>query len=393
MNSFKFKLLYQDKTTSARLGEIHTPHGIIATPAFVPVGTQATVKSLTPDELISLGIQIYFVNTYHMAMRPGIEIIKKLGGLHHFMHWDKPLLTDSGGFQVFSLARNKFPSKKTALSGFKAEEPALVTISEQGVTFRSHWDGALHEFTAESSMEHQWKLGADMHMAFDDCAPFPITHEAARASMERTHRWALQSLAAHIKHKRKRKYDQALYGVIQGSIYQDLRTQSADFISQQAFDGIAIGGVSVGESKVAMQQVCDWVLPRLPKTSPRHLLGVGEIDDIFEIIKRGVDTFDCVAPTRLARMGHIYQYPNSHLDINKKINAQDNLPLDPHCHCYSCTHFSRAYIHHLFRVHELLAYRLATIHNLHFVLSLVQSIRIHIGNGTFVKFQKDFWNH
>ncbi len=465
MDEFRFKIIHQDKSFRARVGEIHTPHGIIHTPAFVPVGTQGTVKSLAPEELANLGVELYFVNTYHIYLRPGMDVIGKFGGLHKFMNWNKPLITDSGGFQIFSLAREKLrPNIKNVnrivmLNLFQhlkkynitneilkqvqddivneenkeSEVPHLVKITDDGVKFQSHWDGTKHMFTPEISMELQWQLGSDIHIAFDECPPYPITREYARKSLERTHAWAKRSLAAHIELRTKKSeqklknnqnssqlavrssqkvtansllstaHYQALYGVVQGSVYQDLREKSADFIGSMDFDGIAIGGVAVGESKQEMRDVCDWVIPRLVESKPRHLLGVGEIDDIFDIIERGVDTFDCVQPTRLARMGHILisnikdqksniQFKNKNflLDITKKIFALDTFPLDLTCTCYTCANFSRAYVHHLFRVRELLGYRLATIHNLNFILTLVSEIREHIRMGTYLQYKKQF---
>lgn len=363
MNTFSFTYQQPDKKSHARVGEISTPHGVIHTPAFVPVGTQAAVKSLTPDELSTLGVQLFFVNTYHTYLRPGIEIIKKLGGLHKFMGWDGPIITDSGGFQVFSLAR----------------KASLVKITEDGVMFQSHWDGSEHFFTPESSMEYQAMLGSDMHIAFDDCTPYPVTHEIAKKSMERTHRWATRSLAAHTQG--------ALYGSIQGSIYEDLRKESAKFICAMNIDGIAIGGVSVGETKQEMKKVLEWVTPLLPPDKPRHLLGVGEIDDIFVLIEAGIDTFDCVQPTRLARVGMLFE-GKTMVDITKSMFAQDTRPIDGDCACYACINFSRAYLHHLFHVKELLGYRLATIHNLHFVHTLVAAIRSSIKDGTFSELKK-----
>lgn len=246
MQTFSFRQLQKDKMTQARTGVIRTAHGEIESPAFVPVGTQATVKSLTPEELNTLGVQLFFVNTYHAYLRPGIEVIKKFGGLHNFMSWDKPLITDSGGFQVFSLGRSD-----------------LVKITDEGVEFRSHWDGTKHLFTPENSMKFQEDLGADIHIAFDECAPYPTTRAYAKSAMERTHRWAKRSLAAH-------PGPAALYGVIQGSVYRDLREESAKFISSMDFDGIAIGGASVGESKKQMVDVLDWVAPLLPEDKPGH---------------------------------------------------------------------------------------------------------------------------
>jgi queuine tRNA-ribosyltransferase len=389
--SFGFTRISQDKKTRARTGIIHTPHGDITTPAFVPVGTQATVKSLTPEDLKSLGVDLFFVNTYHMFLRPGIEVIKKFGGLHRFMHWDKPLITDSGGFQVFSLARDRFASGKP-----------LATITEKGVTFQSHWDGSTHTLTPEISIRTQHILGADIMIAFDDCTPYPATHEQAKKSMDRTHRWAIESLKVHKRISKQSSIMQALYGVVHGSTYEDLRRESAQVINSMDFDGIAIGGVAVGERKKEMVNVLDWTVPLLSEEKPRHLLGVGEIDDIFALIERGMDTFDCVQPTRLARMGAAFtrNYPINKLsnkpmkqyviDITKNLYAEDIHPLDTSCHCYTCQHFSRAYIHHLFRVKELLAYRLTTIHNIHFVQSLVSQIRGSIIEGTFLEFKKQW---
>lgn len=376
-NSFSFTVKQKDTKTQARLGVIHTPHGDIETPAFIPVGTQATVKSLTPEEIALVGTQMFFVNTYHMAMRPGIETIERMGGLHHFMQWNGPIITDSGGFQVFSLAKEE-------------GEASLVKINEDGVQFRSHWDGSVHLFTPEVSMEYQWKLGSDIHIAFDDCTPSGVTHQEAKASLERTHRWAVRSLHAHKMLHRQAphaKY-QALYGSVQGSIYEDLRKQSAEFISTLDTDGIAIGGVSVGESKQNMYQVSDWVLPILPPHKPRHLLGVGEIDDIFQAVEHGVDTFDCVQATRLARNGYLYQYQKKSIDINKSVYKDDPLPIETNCSCYTCRTFSRAYMHHLFKVRELLAYRLATIHNLTFLHGLISAIKYAITTGTLLELKR-----
>lgn len=376
MKSFSFETTYKSKKSKARLGIIHTPHGDIQTPAFVPVGTQATVKALVPEEIKMVGTQMFFVNTYHMAMRPGISLVERFGGLHTMMKWSGPIITDSGGFQVFSLARQIF-SKRDDES---KEKPTLVKINEEGVRFRSHWDGAIHEFNPEVSMEYQWKLGSDIHIAFDDCTPYPITHEEAKKSMERTHRWAIRSLNAHsqLTTHNSQPY-QALYGSIQGSIFEDLRKESAAFISGLDTDGIAIGGVSVGETKEEMKNVVEWVVPFLPDNKPRHLLGVGEIDDIFMLIEQGIDTFDCTQPTRHARAGYLYSHEpaakNYLIDISKQIYNADLNPLDTSCSCYTCQNFTKAYVHHLFKVRELLAYRLATIHNLTFIHNLTSLIK------------------
>lgn len=395
MKGFSFHYDQPGKKTFARLGEITTPHGVIETPAFVPVGTQATVKSLTPDELSTLGVQLFFVNTYHTYLRPSLSVIKKFGGLHAFMGWQGPIITDSGGFQVFSLSRPTYRPVD------RDEEGAtLVKITEDGVTFRSHWDGSPHHFTPESSMQYQWTLGSDIHIAFDECTTYPTTHAYAQKAMDRTHRWAVRSLEEHAKLANKanrlKKPYQALYGVVQGSVYEDLRKDSAAFIASLDTDGIAIGGVSVGESKREMRDVLRWVSPMLPDEKPRHLLGVGEIDDIFALVEQGMDTFDCVQPTRLARMGKVYyREPNKsikqdryELDITKIQYKKDSKPIDFRCMCYTCQRFSRAYLHHLFRVRELLGYRLATIHNVYFVNELVANIREAIRKGSFLALKK-----
>ncbi len=389
MQDFSFKITAKDKTTRARTGVIHTPHGDITTPAFVPVGTQATVKSLTPEDLRDLDVHLFFVNTYHMVMRPGPELVKKFGGLHGFMQWDRPLITDSGGFQVFSLGAKRFARKNEDGQG----ETSLVRITDDGVTFNSHWDGKEYEFTAENSMAYQWDLGSDIHIAFDDCTPYPVTKKQAEKSMTRTHAWAKRSLAAHQALAKTHDVYQALYGSIQGSIFEDLRTISTKFITNLPFDGFAIGGVAVGESKEDMARVLSWVTPLLPENKPRHLLGVGEIDDIFTLVDAGVDTFDCVQATRLARMGHVFVKDAAHdfvLDITKKEYAEDEKPLDGQCQCYTCRNYTRAYIHHLFHVRELLGYRLTTIHNIAFINSLVASIRAAIADGTYLQL-KSAW--
>ena len=387
MKPFDFTCIKKDIHSQARTGVIHTPHGDIETPAYVPCGTQASVKSLTSEDIVEVGTQLFFVNTYHMVLRPGIEVIQKFGGLHTFMHWDRPLITDSGGFQVFSLGSKRFARKNEEGQG----EASLVRISDDGVTFKSHWDGKEYVFTPENSMEYQWNLGSDMHIAFDDCTPYPVTKKQAEKSMKRTNAWATRSVDAHKKLSTMKKPYQALYGSIQGSVYEDLRKESAKFIIGLPFDGFAIGGVSVGESKKEMQEVLSWVTPFLPADKPRHLLGVGEIDDIFTLIEHGIDTFDCVQPTRLARMGKVFVKKNE-LDIMKSAYAEDTTPIDQMCSCYTCKNYSRAYLHHLFRVRELLGYRLATIHNIYFINSLVSDIRTAIAHNSFVKLKKQWLN-
>lgn len=359
MSDFSFRLLKQS-ATGARRGIIHTLHGQIETPAFVPVGTQGNVKSLCPEDLVKLKVQIFFVNTYHIMIRPGIDVIKKFKGLHNFIGWKGPLFTDSGGFQIFSLGKGN-----------------LVKIDNSGVTFRSHWDGERYRLTPEKSIEIQHILGGDMMIAFDDCTPYPATLDKATISLVRTHRWALASLKKH-QELVKKKIKTALYGSIQGSVYKDLRVRSTKFISSLPFDGFAIGGVAVGETKKEMADVLSWVVPLLPQDKPRHLLGVGEIDDIFKLVRAGIDTFDCVMPTRLARMGHLLVNDSKNkweIDITKKSFSQGKEPIDKNCVCFVCLNFSKAYLHHLFKVKELLAYRLATIHNLYFIEELMRKIR------------------
>jgi tRNA-guanine transglycosylase len=404
MTDFSFTIVEKDTTTAARLGVIHTPHGDIETPAFVPVGTQGSVKSLFPADLHDLHVHLHFVNTYHMVLRPGLDVIAQFGGLHAFMGWDRPLITDSGGFQVFSLGTKRFAKKND-----EGESPLLLSMNDDGVKFRSHWDGKEYMFTPEFAMQAQVKLGSDIHIAFDDCTAYPVTAVKARESMERTHRWAERSLVEHrrlmTEYGRQNRPYQALYGSVQGSVFEDLRNQSAQIISSMDFDGIAIGGVSVGESKAEMRNVLDWVSPFLPDSKPRHLLGVGEIDDIFMAIEHGMDTFDCVNPTRIARMGIVYSKDAKRqktedgkltdhidrtyqLDLTKVEYADDMSPIDSTCTCVACQTVSRAYLHHLFKVRELSSYRYATIHNIHFIQSLVADIRTAIKEGTFLELQK-----
>jgi len=420
---FSFKILFKDKKTQARIGLITTPHGVIETPVFVPVGTCGTIKSMAPSDLEELGVSLFFVNTYHLYLSPGADLIEKLGGLHKFISWDKPLITDSGGFQVFSLNRGK-----TLMSTRKDAENnsvgCVIKIDDDGATFKSHRDGSIHHFTPEKSIEIQKKLGADIMLCFDECTYYPATHQYAKSAMLRTHRWAIRCLTAaqgkplrcltaaqgkplrclkrnlELRTKNLEQNYQALYGVIQGGVFRDLREESTRFIASLPFDGIAIGGVSVGEPKKQMRGVLDWVGPLLPEEKPLHLLGVGEIDDIFEIIERGVDSFDCVMPTRLGRMGKAlikyqisnikYQKDNWTIDIIKSKFADDKRPIDKNCQCYTCRNFSRAYINHLFRARELLGYRLLTYHNLYFVNNLVKEIRKAIQKVEFEKLKKEW---
>ncbi|NMA02413.1 MAG: tRNA guanosine(34) transglycosylase Tgt [Clostridia bacterium] len=365
--SFKFELIKECKDTKARVGKLHTPHGIIETPIFMPVGTQATVKSLSPEELEDLGAQIILSNTYHLYLRPGHDLVQEAGGLHKFMNWDKPILTDSGGFQVFSLGDFR-------------------TIKEEGVEFRSHLDGSKHLFTPEKVIEIENALGADIIMAFDECAPYPCSFEYAKDSLERTTRWAERCKKAH------QREDQALFGIIQGGMYRELREQSAREIISLDFPGYGIGGLSVGEPKELMYEMLDYTVPLIPKDKPRYLMGVGAPDNVVEGIMRGVDMFDCVLPTRIARNGTVMSKRGKIVIRNAKY-ARDFRPLDSECSCYTCRNYSRAYIRHLLKADEILGLRLTSIHNLHFLLTLVKEIREAILEDRFLEFKEEFYEH
>lgn len=396
-----------DKRTKARAGCFETAHGRVETPIFMPVGTQATVKSLTPKDLEEIGAQIILNNTYHLYLRPGADVMQRYGGVHEFQGWNKPILTDSGGFQVFSLGfgvkklQELLQTKKVKVTPEGIDGPEVFAkIDEEGVTFQSHIDGSQHRFTPEISIQTQHKLGADIIIAFDECMPYPCSKAYAQASMERTHRWALRSLEAHksanrtsqIAGRKERSVPQQfLFGVIQGSIYKELQETSAEFMAQNDFDGICVGGVSAGMPKEQIYEICEWVEPILPIDHPRHLLGIGDIDDIFNGVERGMDMFDCVAPTRIARNGTLFICPKSGGSAKNKfrlniLNAQfrgDKKPIDPACGCYTCQNFSRAYVRHLFVANELLAYRLASYHNIFFIVQLVRHIRESIFGDRF----------
>lgn len=363
--AFEFELIKECKETKARVGKLHTPHGIIETPIFMPVGTQATVKTMSPEELETIGAQIILSNTYHLYLRPGHDLVKEAGGLHKFMNWPHPILTDSGGFQVFSLGD-------------------LRTIKEDGVEFRSHIDGSKHFFSPEKVMEIENALGADIIMAFDECAPYPTSYEYALKALKRTTSWAKRCKEAH------KRDDQALFGIIQGSTYQELRERSAKEITALDFPGYAIGGLSVGEPNEIMYNVLEYTTPLLPRSKPRYLMGVGAPDNIVEGIMRGVDMFDCVLPTRIARNGTVMTTKGK-LVIRNASYAKDFRPLDQECNCYACRNYSRAYIRHLIKTNEILGFRLTTIHNLHFLLNLTREIRKAILEDRFLKFREDFY--
>lgn len=363
MTLFSFELLHQDSQTNARAGVIHTPHGDIPTPVFAPVGTQATVKTLTPVDLRELRATLILANTYHLYLRPGAELIADFGGLHQFMQWDGPILTDSGGFQVFSLS-------------------GLRDIDDTGVTFRSHIDGSKHRFTPERVIEIEEQLGADIIMAFDECPP-PGDYDYNVQALARTHRWAERCKAA------QRRPDQALYGIVQGGIFPELRVQSAEFLGALDFPGYSIGGLSVGETKAQMHAILEVLHPVLPAHKPRYLMGVGSPEDLFECVARGVDQFDCVLPTRIARNGAVFTH-QGRINLRNARFAADKAPIEPDCQCYTCRTFSLAYLRHLVIAKETLALRLATIHNLHFMLETMRRIRQSIFDGTFAQYRQDF---
>ena len=344
--SFSFNLLNKDG--NSRAGLLSTPHGDVETPVFMPVGTQATVKSLTPAQLEELKVQILLSNTYHLYLRPGADVIQEFGGLHDFMNWHKPILTDSGGFQVFSLGN-------------------LRQVTDEGVVFKSHIDGSTHNFTPESAILIQEKLGADIIMAFDEC-PEPNDRKYNEQALARTHRWAERCLKA------KSRLDQALFGIVQGGIFPDLRTQSAEFLTSLDFPGYAIGGLSVGESKEDMLAVIEVVATILPESKPRYLMGVGTPYDLIEGIRRGIDMFDCVLPTRLARH-HAAQTLQGRMNLAKAEYARDHSPIDSDCGCYTCTNFSRSYLRHLIVAKEMLASTLISIHNIFTLTSLADTLR------------------
>jgi len=377
-----FKQIHQDKKTRARTGVIKTTHGDIKTPAFMPVGTQATVKTLDQQDLHDLDAQIILGNTYHLHLRPGEDLIAKMGGLHKFMNWDKPILTDSGGFQVFSLGLQKNSN--------------LTTIDNDGVTFRSHIDGSKHRFTPESAIKIQHKLGADIIMAFDECTPDKADKKYVIKAMERTHDWAKKSLVAHneILNQVQDDNNPHLFGIIQGASDKTLRETSAKFICNLNFDGIAVGGESIGYNIPATKKILDWVYPYLPINKPHYAMGLGSNPtDFFAVVERGIDIFDCVAPTRLARHGILYtknKKTKHRLNINNAKFKTDRKPIDKNCTCSTCQNYSRAYLHHLFKTQEMSGMRLSSIHNLHFMLDVMKQIRQAINNDDFLKLKKQW---
>ncbi|MPW24555.1 tRNA guanosine(34) transglycosylase Tgt [Alkalibaculum sp. M08DMB] len=367
MGAIKYELIKECKQSGARLGKLHTPHGIIETPIFMPVGTQATVKTMTPEELKDIEAQIILSNTYHLYMRPGHELIKRAGGLHKFMHWDGPILTDSGGFQVFSLSD-------------------LRNITEEGVTFKSHLDGSKHFISPELAIEIQNALGSDIIMAFDECTPYPATYEYAEKSLERTIRWAKRCKDAH-----NNTDNQALFGIIQGGMYKELREKSVKEMVELDFPGYSIGGLSVGEPKDIMYEMLECTAPLLPKDKPRYLMGVGSPDALLEGVIRGIDMFDCVLQTRIARNGTALTSEGK-VVVRNATYQEDFTPLDPNCECYVCKNYTRAYLRHLVKANEMLGARLLSYHNLYFSLELMKNIRIAIENDSLLDFKSEFFS-
>ncbi len=367
MAAVTYELIKKDSRTKARRGRVNTPHGPIETPVFMPVGTAGTVKAMKPEEVRDMGAQIILGNTYHLYLRPGHEVVKTAGGLHKFMNWERAILTDSGGFQVFSLG-------------------AMRKISEEGVEFRSHIDGSKHMLSPEKSMEIQNALGSDIMMAFDECAPYPADRNYVKNSLERTTRWLKRCKEYH-----KNTEQQSLFGIMQGGMYKDLRKQSAEEIVELDLPGYAIGGLSVGEPKEIMYEVMDDCVDYLPADKPRYLMGVGSPDCLFEGVERGIDMFDCVLPTRIARHG-MAMTSQGRVNIKNAKYERDFTPLDPNCDCYTCRNYSKAYLRHLFKSDEILSSMLMTTHNLHFLVNTMAGIRKAIEEDRFLEYKKEFYD-
>jgi queuine tRNA-ribosyltransferase len=364
MTRNSFRLIQTSPYSRARVGELITPHGRVPTPVFIPVGSQATIKTLTPEELKDIGIAIVLANTYHLYLRPGISVIEKMGGLHKFMAWNRAILTDSGGYQVFSLS-------------------SLRQVSDEGIIFRSHIDGSEHHITPELIIQFQETLGADIIMVLDECPAHDDSFEKVNRAMSRTHQWAERC------QKCQKRSDQALYAIVQGGIFPQLRRQSVEYLTSLDFPGYAIGGLSLGEPKRVTLAMVEQMVALLPENKPRYLMGVGSPEDIIESVARGVDIFDSALPTRVARNGALFSWQGRH-NIQNATYRQTEEPVVPGCDCYTCRTFSAAYLHHLFNCDELLAYRLATIHNLSFINNLMYKIRNAIVNGTFSSFRDNF---
>jgi queuine tRNA-ribosyltransferase len=389
MSQISFKITAKDKKSKARAGIIETPHGDIETPMFVPVGTQATVKAVDPKQLHEMGAQVVLANTYHLHLRPGEDIVEKFGGLAKFMSWNGPTMTDSGGFQVFSLGIALEHGVGKLLREEEGEtRPRLNKITDKGVYFQSHIDGSKQFLSPETSIKIQEKIGADLIVGFDDLESPKYSYEETKKSLELTEKWLLRSKKAH------KNSSQLLYGVTHGGIYQELREKSAKFVDDN-FEAIALGGAH--KNKQNMQEIVEWTIQKISEHKPRHMLGIGEVDDLFELIERGIDTFDCVIPTRIGRTGFFFISPplgsirnRFRTDIDKQNFAKDQKPLDENCACYTCQNFTRGYIHHLYHCRELLSYSLLSLHNVHFLVNLTKQIRQSILNDEFQRMKKDW---
>lgn len=362
---FEFKLIYRDNLTRARAGFLITSHGAAETPLFMPVGTQAAVKALTPEEVYEAGGRVILANAYHLSLRPGVELIRNMGGLHRFMHWDGAILTDSGGFQIYSLA-------------------GLRKISEEGVHFRSHLDGSMHFLTPEMAVDIQEELGADIMMCLDNCIGYPASRQEAEDSMLLTIRWARRCSQA------KKTLDRALFGIVQGGMYAELRSRSVAATQEIGFDGYALGGLSVGEPKSIMMEILEHSLQQMSEDSPRYVMGVGAPEDLVECVALGADMFDCVLPTRGARNGLLLTR-KGRLSIKNARYAADESPVDEYCQCYTCRHYSRAYLRHLYLAKEILAMRLNTLHNIFYIYELMREIRQAIKEGRYAEFRREFY--
>ena len=365
MVAVTYELIKECKQSGARLGKVHTPHGSFDTPVFMPVGTQATVKTMTPHELKDIDAKIILSNTYHLYLRPGHDLIKEAGGLHKFMNWDRPILTDSGGFQVFSLSK-------------------LRDITEEGVKFRSHIDGSSHFLSPEKAIEIQNALGSDIMMAFDECTPYPADYDYTKNSLERTIRWAKRCMKAH-----KNEENQSLFGIIQGGMYKDLRKYSVDKMTELDLPGYSVGGLSVGEPASLMYEMLEYTVPLMPKNKPRYLMGVGTPDYLIESAIRGIDMCDCVLPTRMGRNGAVMT-SHGRLIVRNASFAKDFRPLDEECDCYVCKNFTRSYIRHLLKAGEVLGIRLTSWHNVHFLLNLMKNVRQAIKEDRLLDFRDEF---
>ena len=366
---FSFDVVAKSTESQARAGLVKTSHGEIETPVFIPVGTLGSVKAVSPEELIEAGAQMILGNTYHLYLRPGCDIINRFNGLHQFMHWSKPILTDSGGFQVFSLAK-------------------LARVSDEGVTFQSHIDGSKHLLSPEKVMEIQACLGTDIAMCLDQCIQYPATREQCRAALNITTQWALRCMRYH---QSSSNGHNALFGIVQGGMFEDLRRQSAEELMNIEFDGYAIGGLSVGEPVDLMLEVGGYTLPVLPSAKPRYIMGVGTPENIIELVARGADMFDCVLPTRNARNGQVFTQAGT-INISNSRYKDDTDPLELDCRCYTCCNYSRAYLRHLYMARELLAYRLNTVHNIHYYINFTKQLRTAIVADEFESFRKDFYD-